>query len=155
MDRNHLKRLLDSCYTGKRIVETLPDLPSRMKPGHIHVMETIYEILEQKGTCRVGEVSAGMGITTPSITRLIKELELLKMVEKYADPLDKRVALVRLTKGGQECVQIYVLELHSRWAEAMGDITEEQVDMVCEIIERLRDTMPGKKERKGDRYDKR
>lgn len=155
MNRTSLKRLLDGCFVAKRVVETLPELPSGMKPRHIHVMDAVYEITDQQDSCRVGEVSARLGITTPSVTKLIQGLETLGMVQKYADPKDKRAVLVKLTAKGQKCIQKHVIELHDEWANAMGKITDEQVEEVCEILEKLRLTMPGQKQGKDETYDRR
>ena len=44
MDTEHLKKLLDTCFLAKKVIETLPELPKGMKPRHIHVLEAIYEI---------------------------------------------------------------------------------------------------------------
>lgn len=145
MDRKHLKQLLDTCYVAKRITETLPMLPPHMKPRHIHVLDAVYELQEQDGRargCRVSDVSGHLGITTPSVTKLVGELETMGLLEKYSDAADGRVTLLRLTEAGADCVRRHVLELHERWAERLGDISNEQADEAERIIRRLRATMP-------------
>ena len=47
--------------------------------------------LSREGGVRVSAVSARLGITRPSVTPLIGELEQLGAVEKQADTNDKRV----------------------------------------------------------------
>lgn len=148
MDAESLKRLLDSCFVAKRLVETLPELPNGMKPRHIHVMDVIYEIQNAGKPCRVSDVSSTLNITMPSITKLIQELDRLGMVEKYADADDKRVALLKLTDEGIACVERHVVDFHGEWVEYLSDITDEQVKEVIGIIERLWQTMPGKEKGK-------
>lgn len=145
MDRTHLKKLLDACYVAKRITETLPMLPPHMKPRHIHVLDAVYELQEpdgQEGGCRVSDVSGRLGITTPSVTKLVGELEQLGLLEKYSDAADGRVTLLRLTEEGNACVRKHVLEFHRKWSERLEHISNEQVDEVDRIVRELRATMP-------------
>lgn len=150
MNTTSLKQLLDTCFVAKRIVETLPELPKGIKPRHIHVLDAIQDIQKQQGMCRVSDVSARFNITMPSITKLVQELESLGMLEKTADQTDKRVTLLCLTNKGKACVKRHVLEFHNTWANALSDITDEQVKETIEIIKRLQHTMPGRKEGKND-----
>lgn len=145
-----LRKLLDACFIGKRVVETLPELPRGMKPRHIHVLEAVYEIQRSQGACRVSDVSMKLKITTPSVTKLIQELEALDKLKKESDARDRRVVLVSLTEEGLACVKCHVVDLHSEWAEAMGDITAEQAEEVLRLLRRLKNVMPGKKEGKID-----
>lgn len=144
MTTQNLKKLLDICYEAKRIVETLPELPKGMKPRHIHVLEAIYEIQRGQEACRVSEVSARLNITTPSVTKLIQELELMGMLYKRADAGDRRVVLLYLTDAGLACVKRYVLDFHREWAQAMGEYSDEQVEETIHILLQLKNTMPGK-----------
>lgn len=148
MDTKSLKKLLDVCYVAKRVVETLPELPKGMKPRHVHVLEAIHEMQQEQGRCRVSDVSASLNITTPSVTKLIQELESLEMLQKQSDEEDKRIVLLSLTKKGRECVKRYVIDLHSEWAGAMGDIGDRQIEDTIYLIRRLSDTMPGREKGK-------
>ena len=116
-------------------------VPKGMKPRHVHVMDVIGEMEDAKGFCRVGDVSAKMGITMPSITKLIQELELLGMVEKYHKEEDKRAAYLHLTTNGWQCVRQYVTELHGKWAAALEDVTDQQVQDAVFTIQRLYETI--------------
>ena len=136
-----LKQLLDACHLAKKSIETMPKLPKGMKPRHVHVMDVIGEMEDSKGFCRVGDVSAKMGITMSSITKLIQELELLGMVEKYHKEEDKRAAYLHLTTNGWQCVRQYVTELHGKWAAALEDVTDQQVQDAVFTIQRLYETI--------------
>lgn len=150
MNTTSLKQLLDTCFTAKRIVETLPELPKGIKPRHIHVLDAIQDIQKQQGMCRVSDVSTKLNITMPSITKLVQELESLGMLEKTADSTDKRVTLLCLTSKGRACVKRHVLEFHDAWAAALSDITDEQVKETIEIIKRLQQSMLGRRGGKND-----
>lgn len=142
MDAKTLKHLLDACFTAKHLIETLPELPDGMKPRHIHVLDRINIVWKEKGECRVSDVSEGLNITMPSITKLIQELTAMKLVEKYSDPTDKRVALLKLTDQGIVCVNKYVYSFHSRWAENLAAISNEDAEKTIRILEQLEQTMP-------------
>lgn len=147
MNETSLKRLLDACFTAKRVVETLPELPGGMKPRHVHVLDAVYEIQSARCSCRVSDVSSRMNITMPSITKLIQELEAMGMLEKYADKTDRRVTLLKLTKKGNECVQRHVIDFHREWSGALTDISDEEAETAIRVIGSLKNTMPGKKEK--------
>lgn len=144
MNTDSLKHLLDACFTAKHIIETMPALPKGMKPRHIHVLDSVNEVCREQEECRVSDVSGRLNITMPSITKLIQELETLGMLEKYEDKWDKRVNLLRLTDKGKAYVKKYVLDFHQAWVKGLEDISDEQAAQGIRMIERLRDTMPGK-----------
>lgn len=142
MDTIHLKKLLDACFTAKHVIETMPELPKGMKPRHIHVLDQISMACEAHGECRVSDVSEGLNITMPSVTKLAQELETMHLLEKYPDKSDKRVTLLKLTGQGLSCVQKYVYDFHSRWADNLSSVSNEEVQNMIYIIERLEQTMP-------------
>ncbi len=144
MNTTSLKHLLDACFTAKHIIETMPALPKGMKPRHIHVLDTVNEVCREQEECRVSDVSGRLNITMPSITKLIQELEALGMLEKYADRVDKRVNLLKLTDKGRQHVKKYVQDFHEDWIKNLEDIPDQQVEEAIKTIERLRDTMPGR-----------
>ncbi|MGN0399296.1 MAG: MarR family winged helix-turn-helix transcriptional regulator [Blautia sp.] len=147
MDTCHLKKMIDTCFAARRMVETLPELPSHMKPRHIHVLDVVHEFQSRNQPCRVSDVSSWLHITMPSITKLIQELEDLNLLIKYGNGSDKRVILLRLTDQGLACVEKYVLDFHRTWASQLSDITNEEVQQAIHVFERLNHTMPGRKDK--------
>lgn len=145
MDSFHLKQLLEVCFTAKKVIETLPELPEGMKPRHIHVLEAVSDIVREEGICRVSDVSMRMKITKPSISRLIRELEEKEMLTKNTDETDRRVIYVGLTEQGRKCLGRYVTDFHREWAMNLKDITNAQAEMTVEVIEKLLLSMPGGK----------
>lgn len=134
--------LLDSCFEAKRITETLPKLPSGMKPRHNYVLHAVYELQKETQGCRVSDVSKKLGITMPSITKLVNELSDRQMIVKYPDKTDGRVILLKLTNAGYKYVKKYVLDFHRAWAENMQDISREQIEQTVAVISKFRNAMP-------------
>ena len=137
-----VKELIDSCYIAKKITETMEELLKGFKPRHIHVIDSIYQLSKKKSDVRISDVSSKLNVTTPSITKLINELEEKSVVEKYTISDDKRVILVKLTELGMKYHKYYVTDYHTLWAGNLDYISDEDVDKVVYIINRLKDTMP-------------
>jgi len=57
--------------------------------------------LDRTGTKRITELAAIEGVTQPSMTTLIANLEKQGLVVRSGDPGDKRVSLVSLTEAGR------------------------------------------------------
>ena len=142
MTTTALKQLLDSCFTAKRVIETLPELPPGMKPRHIHVLEAVHALQEENGSCRVSDVSVRLNVTLPSVTKLVQELESRGLLEKRADSRDGRVILLVLTPEGETCFRRYVRDMHASWSASLSDISDEQVKETVHILNRLLETMP-------------
>lgn len=143
MDTEYLKKMLDTCFLAKKVIETLPELPKGMKPRHIHVLEAIYEITCEQGYCTVSHIRNWMQITMPSISKLIQELEALHMIEKEVDREDRRFYQLKLTQAGTVCVKKYVLDFHKEWAKRLAHIENQQVEEAVNLFQELRNSMPG------------
>jgi DNA-binding MarR family transcriptional regulator len=61
--------------------------------------------LDLTGPRRITDLSVIEGVAQPSMTVLVSKLERLGLVERRADPADKRVALVALTASGSDYLQ--------------------------------------------------
>lgn len=142
MDKDNLKNLLDACFTAKHVIETLPELPKGMKPRHIHVLDQVSMVCKTHGECRVSDVSDGLNTTMPSITKLVQELERMRLIVKYPDQEDKRVTLLKLTEQGEACAKKYVYDFQNKWAQNLSFIPNEEVQKTIRLIEQLAQTMP-------------
>ncbi len=142
IDASTVRELLEGCYEAKRITETLPRLPDGIKPKHTHVLHSIDIICTENKVCRVSDVSTHLHTTMPSITKLINELYKMNLLEKYADPTDKRSVLLKLTPSGKTFVKRYVLDFHDEWASNMKDISIEQVNEAIQVISYFKKAMP-------------
>jgi DNA-binding MarR family transcriptional regulator len=56
--------------------------------------------LDRSGPRRITDLAAVEGVTQPSMTALVRTLELSAFVERLTDPADKRVVLVAITGSG-------------------------------------------------------
>lgn len=151
MDIPMTKKLFDACFQAKRIIEMMPELPEKMKPRHIHVIDAIYENTREKGVTRVSDVSKRLNITTPSVTKLINELEERKAVVKLSVPDDKRITLLELTEKGESYYLKYVEEYHKHLAFLMKDFKDEECEIAIKIIENIYQIMRKERDKNGSR----
>ena len=101
-----VRDLIDACWTAKRITEALPELPRSMKPRHVHVIDAIWNLNHQAESptpvARVSGISAFLGVTAPSITKLVNELVGKGLVVKHASETDGRAVTLSLTEAAEE-----------------------------------------------------
>ena len=101
-----VRDLIDVCWMAKRITEALPELPKNMKPRHVHVIDAIWNLNHRAGSpapaARVSGISAFLGVTAPSITKLVNELVVKGLVVKHASEADGRAVTLSLTEAAEE-----------------------------------------------------
>ena len=127
---NEVRSLLDVCWKAKAITELMPALPKGMKPRYVHVIDAVWHINEP----RVGDVSAFLGVTTPSITKLVGEMADLGLVVKHADAADRRAVTLTLTERGLDIRRIYVEEYHAHLSRLLGGLTSDQCETTVRTL---------------------
>lgn len=142
MNSDQIKILLDSCFEAKNITEKMKPLPEGFKPRHIHIIDAISRLSARMEEVRVSDVSRQLNITTPSVTKLINELEEKGVVEKYEFSGDKRVTLLKLTQLGRAYEQKYVERYHTEWAQNLKDVNDADIEIVVRTIHKLAKAMP-------------
>src|ERR1700737_476392 len=58
--------------------------------------------LERTGPRRLAELAVSEGVTQPSMTAVVSQLEELGLAERRRDPGDGRVVLVAITRAGRQ-----------------------------------------------------
>jgi DNA-binding MarR family transcriptional regulator len=53
----------------------------------------------------VSEISGKLNVTSPTVTQHINSLEAQGLVERHADPSDRRIVRIRLTEHGKHQIQ--------------------------------------------------
>lgn len=134
----YVRLLLDACWKAKSITELMPEIPKGMKPRYVHVIDAIWHINAPHGqdtaTARVGDVSAFLGVTTPSITKLIGEMADRGLLAKHADDTDRRAVTLTLTEQGLAIRKAYVADYHAHLGELLVGITPEECETVARTM---------------------
>ena len=72
------------------------------KPSEIRVLFCVKEGTNANlPEMKVSEISRQMGVTSPTITQLLKSLEAHGLVERNVDPIDRRAVGIKLTLRGR------------------------------------------------------
>lgn len=112
---------------AKRITEALPELPKNMKPRHVHVIDAIWNLNHRAGSpapvARVSGISAFLGVTAPSITKLVNELVVKGLVVKHASEADGRAVTLSLTEAAEEIRELYVHQFHEHLRGVLSGIS--------------------------------
>lgn len=77
----------------------------------------------------------------PSITRLIDNLEKLKLVKRVSSPEDKRINLVCLNDGAKELQDITLRIANETMDEALIGVTRDEIEMVKNVLQKVYDNL--------------
>jgi DNA-binding MarR family transcriptional regulator len=144
---------------GQRLDEIAEALPQRaaalsrlfLTRSSIAVSRTEVGVLNTLATrpCRITELAAREGVTQPAITLLVNRLEERGWVQRTADPADRRVVLVELTREGQSVFDRIRAEYRALLHEDMAVLPDSDVETLAraveildELIERLEEREP-------------
>jgi DNA-binding MarR family transcriptional regulator len=108
------------------------------KPSEIRVLFCVKE-----GTnadlpeMKVSEISKQMGVTSPTITQLLKSLEAHGLVERNIDAIDRRAVGVKLTDKGVLTAQQAEDAFFSFIKGLVEYLGEEQSDQLAELLSKV------------------
>ena len=108
-------RLMVEEITERMEAAGYPDSPARHHP--------VFENIDPEGT-RVTVLAARAGMTHQAMVQLVAELEERGIVERVADPSDRRARLVRLTDDGREVVKAalkQIAAIEEKWRRRWWD----------------------------------
>lgn len=76
-------------------------------------------------------------VTPPSVSRSLKRLEALNLIERAADPEDGRVTRVRLTKAGRK-EREYILKARDIWLiEHLRQLDADEIGLIMAALPAL------------------
>ena len=134
MNTETTREFFGACHEARKIVELMPKLPKGMKPGHIHVIDIIYQLQQSGRDVRVSDIGATLHVTNPGITRLVNELVELKAVRKVQSETDRRVFTVSLTATGLKYYRKYLEEYHRTMAQKFSGISEKDMKTAARVM---------------------
>ncbi len=133
--------LVVTCSYGKKITDLMPVLPKKLKPRHINVVEIIHRLEKELDIVRVSDVSNDLQVTTPSVTKLINELEEKSVIKKESNQTDKRITTVSLTSLGEKYYNIYVDQYHKKLVRLLDQLEEKDCQVIMNTMEYMYKTL--------------
>jgi DNA-binding MarR family transcriptional regulator len=108
------------------------------KPSEIRVLFCVKEgTSAEVSELKVSEISKQLGVTSPTITQLLKGLETDGLIERHIDPMDRRAVGIRLTDKGvmvaQQAADAFLASIKGL-VEYLG---EEQSDQLSELLSKV------------------
>ncbi|MEH3155392.1 MAG: MarR family transcriptional regulator [Gordonia paraffinivorans] len=114
--------------------ELVRQMPRDMSLTSVATLST----LVRRGPRRVTELAVTEGVAQPSMTALITALERDGLVERRADPRDRRAALVTVTDAGRD----YVANRRRVGAElvtsTLAELSEAERSALADAVDALR-----------------
>ncbi len=86
---------------------------------------------------KVSEISRQLGVTSPTITQLLKSLEAHGLVERNIDAIDRRAVGVKLTAKGALTAQQAADAFFSSIKGLVAYLGEEQSDQLAELLSKV------------------
>lgn len=91
------------------------------------------------GPASAGEIGRRTGLTSGAVTGLIDRLERKGLVERVADPRDRRKVVVRARPDKLGRIAAMFKPMTAAMADLMNRYTKEQLQMIAEFTERSAD----------------
>lgn len=135
-----------------RIVAILPQLlrlltrGMDLKPAELDLTIGQYKVLmavREGERMSMGAISQSLGISLPATTELVDRLVRDGLARREADPSDRRVVLIALTKGGIQASSRCYDARHRRWLDLISQLNAAERSALvshlsgsCELMER-------------------
>jgi len=91
------------------------------------------EVLDRRGQATAGEIAASTGLTSGAVTAMLDRLERAGLVQRRADPTDRRRVLVALTGRARQLAG----EIYGPLAGEIGQLerySDDQLRLVAEFM---------------------
>lgn len=145
MPNNQFKRgELYSFITGKASTAIARRLQKNFKQSGIDITieqwSVLYHLWKQEGQSQQQLCDATFR-DKPSITRLVDNLEKLKLVKRVASKNDRRINLIYLTKEAMQLQQKTMELANQTLNEALIGVTSGQIDVAKEVLQTVYDNL--------------
>lgn len=100
-------------------------------------------VLQRHGAMRVSDLAHHLRIAPRSATEFVDGLSALGLVERRADPGDRRVTLVALTDAGSTTGEAIKVARQAEAERVFGTLSEDDRDTLARILRELRIAIEG------------
>jgi DNA-binding MarR family transcriptional regulator len=94
-------------------------------------------VLQCRGSCKMSEVGADLGVTPRNVTKLVDGLEAEGLVRREAHPSDRRATLLHLTPQGTLVCQESMRASHAAAAGLFERLTQSDRQALARILKKL------------------
>ncbi|MEP7230938.1 MAG: MarR family transcriptional regulator [Ginsengibacter sp.] len=145
MPNNQFKKgELYSFITGKASTAIARRLQRNFKQADLDITieqwSVLYHLWKEEGQSQQQLCDATFR-DKPSITRLVDNLEKLKLVKRVASKNDRRINLIYLTKEAQSLQEKTMEIANQTLNEALAGVTNGQVEIAKEVLQKVYDNL--------------
>ena len=105
------------------------------KPSEIRVLFCVKHGMKPGASAmKVSEISKLLRVTSPTVTQLLKGLEVNGFIERHVDVLDRRVVYIKLSEQGETFTR-QALEAFTRSVDGLVEhLGEEESNQLAELL---------------------
>ena len=145
MPNNQFKKgELYSFITGKASTAIARRLQKNFKQSNVDITieqwSVLYHLWKEDGLSQQQLCDATFR-DKPSITRLVDNLEKLKLVKRIAHKGDRRINKIYLTKEAQDLEGQTMLVANQTLNEALEGVTNGQIEIAKEVLQKVYDNL--------------
>ena len=145
MSNNQFKKgELHSFITGKASTAIARRLQKNFKQSAIEITieqwSVLYQLWKEDGQSQQQLCDATFR-DKPSITRLVDNLEKLKLVKRVASKADRRINLIYLTKEAQSLQEKTLAIANQTLNEALVGVSNSQIEIAKEVLQVVYDNL--------------
>ncbi len=105
------------------------------KPSEIRVLFCVKHGMKPGASAmKVSEISKLLGVTSPTVTQLLKGLEVNGFIERHVDLLDRRVVDIKLSEKGEAFTRQAMEAFTSSVDGLVEYLGEEQSNQLAELL---------------------
>ncbi|OAB37865.1 hypothetical protein PMSD_08415 [Paenibacillus macquariensis subsp. defensor] len=83
---------------------------------------------------RVSEISEILGVTSPTVTQLLKELDAKGFIERTMDQEDRRAVRIKLSREGEEVIQEALSLTETSFSGLIQYLGEEESNQLADLL---------------------
>ncbi|MEP7045849.1 MAG: MarR family transcriptional regulator [Ilumatobacteraceae bacterium] len=103
-------------------------------------MRAMRVLIRRVGPMRMSELAEELGIVRRSATSVVDDLEQLGMVERTADPVDRRAVGVQLTRSGRALLDDARRRRRNAAGRVLESFSEPDLRKLRDLLQRITDT---------------
>lgn len=99
---------------------------------------SVLDVLNAKGSMKIGELINSMLATSGNMTVVIKNMEKKGLITREACPNDRRAFMVSLTDQGKAVIDSALPDHIERVEEAFSVLTEQEQEQLIELLKKFK-----------------
>lgn len=101
----------------------------------VHQLEVLHHL--QRGAMKMGDLAREVGISETSATAVVDRLVKQELLERRADPADRRIVLIAVTERASAMLADFTRVRRTMLAEAFAVLDDDELTMLVDLLERV------------------